>query len=129
MAARPESSAQLRSGEIAVSAALRVQDRLGKAGHRLSIRGQGDRMGVAYEQAAASLFLQPAHVLADGGWHLLPVQPRAVNAMTRPVADLTAHLLERIDGVRTESQGRTLVQKARERLAGSAADGEAQTDG
>ncbi len=71
--AEAHAAMQLRPAKCAARALMGLQDNLGMGQHRVAIGGQHDRMGVAHEQAAADLLLQPGDMLADRG--LAQVEP------------------------------------------------------
>src|SRR6202035_2504127 len=64
--AKAKSPAQSRPCEIAAGAFVRLEDALGETEHRLAVRRQRDRMGVAHEEPPRRRLFEAADMLADG---------------------------------------------------------------
>ncbi|SCD35935.1 hypothetical protein GA0115236_103216 [Streptomyces sp. IgraMP-1] len=65
--AEPQPSAQPRPAEVGGRLLLDLQDAAGETEHGRPVAGQLHGVGVPQEERPPHLFLQPPHVLADGG--------------------------------------------------------------
>ena len=63
--AKANTAAQFRAREIAPRPLVRLEDSLGETEHRLTVRGQGDGVGVAHEEPARRRRFETANVLTD----------------------------------------------------------------
>lgn len=64
--AEPHPPAQFRDGEILPGAFVGFEDAPGQAEHRLAVRGQRHRMGVAHKEPPRCRLFEPSDMLTDG---------------------------------------------------------------